>query len=75
MQEQLLLGLRLLREGVSLAQFEARFGESLLELYAEAVSNSLARGLAEWVQAVDGPHLRLTRAGCFVANQVIIEFM
>lgn len=75
MQEQLLLGLRLVREGVSLAGFAARFGQSLAEVYPQAVAIGLERGLTEWVQAPDGPHLRLTRAGRFLANQVIIEFM
>mgnify|MGYP005850921199 CR=1 FL=1 len=74
-QEHMLLGLRLVREGVSLAGFAARFGQPLLEVYPAAVAAGLRRGLAEWVQAPDGPHLRLTRAGRFVANQVIIEFM
>jgi oxygen-independent coproporphyrinogen-3 oxidase len=75
MQEHMLLGLRLVREGVSLAGFAARFGQPLLEVYPAAVATGLRRGLAEWVQAPDGPHLRLTRAGRFVANQIIIEFM
>ncbi len=75
MQEQLLLGLRLVREGVSLAGFAARFGQPLAEVYPEAVAAGLRRGLTEWVEAPDGPHLRLTRTGRFVANQVIIEFM
>jgi oxygen-independent coproporphyrinogen-3 oxidase len=75
MQEHLLLGLRLVREGVSLAGFAARFGQALTEVYPDAVAAGLERGLTEWVQAPDGPHLRLTRAGRFVANQVIIEFM
>jgi oxygen-independent coproporphyrinogen-3 oxidase len=75
MQEHMLLGLRLVREGVSLAVFAARFGQALAEVYPEAVAAGLERGLTEWVQAPDGPHLRLTRAGRFVANQVIIEFM
>jgi oxygen-independent coproporphyrinogen-3 oxidase len=75
MQEHMLLGLRLVREGVSLATFEARFGLSLTEAYPQAVSAGLERGLTKWVESPDGRHLRLTHAGRFLANQAIIEFI
>jgi oxygen-independent coproporphyrinogen-3 oxidase len=75
MFEQMMLGLRLTREGVSALEFEARFGVSLLEQYPAAVAFGLKRGLSEWVEAPGGPRLRLTRQGRFVANQVIGAFM
>jgi oxygen-independent coproporphyrinogen-3 oxidase len=74
MQEHMLLGLRLVREGVSLAGFETRFGVSLTEAYPEAVTTGLERDLTEWIDAPDGRHLRLTKAGRFLANQAIVEF-
>lgn len=74
MQEHMLLGLRLVREGVSLAEFEARFGLTLTEAYPQAVTAGLERGLTEWLEAPDGRHLRLTQAGRFLANQAIVEF-
>jgi oxygen-independent coproporphyrinogen-3 oxidase len=74
-QEHLLLGLRLVREGVCSAEFEARFGVSLLETYPEAITYGLDRGLIRWVESPAGPRLRLTGAGCFLANQVIIQFI
>jgi hypothetical protein len=75
MAEHMLLGLRLVREGVSAAEFEARFGVSLHERYPAAITFGLERGLTEWLEAPDGPHLRLTRQGRFLANQAVVPFM
>lgn len=75
MIEQLLLGLRLVREGVSQPQFEARFGVSLTDLYAEAIDDGLNHNLLEWIQTPTGSRLRLTERGRFFANQVILKFM
>jgi oxygen-independent coproporphyrinogen-3 oxidase len=75
MQEQLLLGLRLVREGVGLAEFEARFGVALLEAFPEAVAYGLARNLTELIETPDGRRLRLTEKGRFLANQIIIQFI
>jgi oxygen-independent coproporphyrinogen III oxidase len=75
MVEHMLLGLRLVREGVAAAEFQARFGASLEENYASAVAYSLQRGLAEWIDSPAGPRFRLTERGRFVANQVILQFM
>lgn len=75
MREHMLLGLRLVQEGVSAAGFETRFGVSLQSCYTEAIESGLKQGLLEWLNAADGPHLRLTPRGRFVANQVMIQFM
>lgn len=75
MAEHMLLGLRLVREGVSARAFEARFGLSLAERYPAALAYGLERGLTEWLEAPDGRHLRLTRPGRFLANQAVVPFM
>lgn len=75
MAEHMLLGLRLVREGVSATEFETRFGVSLLERYGRAMTYGLEHGLTEWVESPDGPRLRLTRQGRFLANQVVMQFM
>jgi coproporphyrinogen III oxidase-like Fe-S oxidoreductase len=75
MVEHMLLGLRLVREGVSAPAFEQRFGISLQEQYREAIQFGLSRGLSEWFQTPEGLRLRLTRPGRFLANQVIRPFM
>ncbi len=75
MAEHMLLGLRLVREGVSATEFESRFDVALAERYPQAIARGLERGLTEWIDAPDGPHLRLTRQGRFLANQAVVEFM
>jgi hypothetical protein len=75
MAEHMLLGLRLIREGVGATAFEARFGISLMERYPQAITYGLERGLTEWLAAPDGPHLRLTREGRFLANRAMLPFM
>ncbi len=75
MAEHMMLGLRLLCEGVEATAFEARFGVSLQEQFVEAIDFGLARNLLEWVDSPQGEHLRLTLSGRFVANQVVLEFM
>jgi oxygen-independent coproporphyrinogen-3 oxidase len=75
MAEHMLLGLRLVREGVSGGEFESRFGLSLQERYPEAITHGLERGLTEWIESPAGPRLRLTREGRFLANQAVVPFM
>lgn len=75
MAEHMLLGLRLVREGVSAAEFERRFGAGLTKHYHQAVAHGLERGLTEWIESPDGPRLRLTRQGRFLANQAVVPFM
>lgn len=75
MSEQMLLGLRLTREGVSSTEFETRFGMSLTEQYPKTITFGLERGLTEWIDTPAGLRLRLTRPGRFLANQVMLQFM
>ena len=75
MAEHMLLGLRLTREGVSARDFVDRFGVSLEEQYGTAINHGLKQDLLTWVETPDGMRLRLTPAGCFLANQVIVQFM
>jgi len=73
--EHMLLGLRLVREGISTTEFQARFGVSLQEKYSEAIAFGLERGLTEWKETATDSRLRLTKQGRFLANQVILQFM
>lgn len=73
--EHMMLGLRLVREGVGAADFETRFGMPLAEKFAAAIAANQKRGLLEWVDSPAGPRLRLTRSGCFLANRVALDFM
>lgn len=75
MAEHMLLGLRLVREGVSAAEFEARFGVSLHQHYPQAIEFGLSRNLLQWVDTPNDSRLRLTRQGRFLANQVTLQFI
>ncbi|GAP64567.1 oxygen-independent coproporphyrinogen III oxidase [Ardenticatena maritima] len=69
--EQMMLGLRLVREGVSAAQFAQRFGATLEARFGATIDALLARGLLMW----DGDRLHLTRRGLLLANQVMAAFL
>jgi oxygen-independent coproporphyrinogen-3 oxidase len=71
MGETMMMGLRLVREGVSLSDFAARFGASLDEVYGRAIANLQQRGLLETAAGV----LRLTQQGRLLGNQVFMEFV
>jgi coproporphyrinogen III oxidase-like Fe-S oxidoreductase len=67
--------LRLVREGVGAADFEARFGIPLVKKFGQAIADGLERQLLEWLDAPAGARLRLTKAGRFLANQAVMLFM
>ena len=71
MGETMMMGLRLLREGVSFARFERRFGVAMAEVYGCEIEGLVARGLLE--QHSDG--IRLTQQGHLLGNQVFVEFL
>lgn len=71
MGETMMMGMRLVREGVSSAEFERRFGVSLETRYPRELRSLQRRGLIEW----DGERARLTRAGRLLGNQVFREFL
>ena len=75
MGEFMMLGLRLVAEGVEPARFEARFGArgsaSIDAVFGEEVAGLVRRGLLERLP----DRLRLTRAGRLLGNQVFAEFL
>lgn len=71
MGETMMMGLRLLREGVSDAQFTARFGRSLKDAYGETITELEEWGMLQWIEG----SLRLTERGTFVSNQVFHRFL
>jgi oxygen-independent coproporphyrinogen III oxidase len=71
MQETLLTGLRLTREGVSATGFASRFGRDLSEVFAREISHLTGAGLLEW----QADRLRLTRRGRLLGNRVFIHFV
>lgn len=71
MGETMMMGLRLLREGVSEAEFAARFGRALDEVYGAELDKLTTWGLL----AREHGRVRLTEQGTFVSNQVFHHFV
>jgi oxygen-independent coproporphyrinogen-3 oxidase len=71
MQETMLTGLRLTREGVSAQGFAKRFGRELREVFRKEIDELQRFGLLEWA----GDSLRLTPHGRLLGNQVFLRFV
>ncbi len=69
--ETMILGIRLLADGISASAFRERHGRGLEELYGPALAELRELGLVTW----DGERLRLTRRGVLVANEVAARFL
>lgn len=69
MAETMMLGLRL-DTGVSVTEFEARFGASPMDVYRDELGELQPTGL---VETVDGG-IRLTDKGRFLSNEVFVRF-
>ena len=74
MQETMMVGLRLLEEGVASVEFEERFHERLDTVFGPEITGLMKSGLLEWA-GVEGDHLRLTRRGHLLGNQVFMQFV
>lgn len=72
MGETMMLGLRLLVDGVSASDFAARHGQLLTERYAAEISRFTSVGLLEWHTP---DRLRLTQRGSLLANDVCAAFL
>jgi oxygen-independent coproporphyrinogen III oxidase len=71
MGETLMLGLRLIEEGVERARFVERFGVELDEVYSAAIEQLIEQGLLE----SDDERIRLTARGRLLGNRVFAEFL
>lgn len=71
MQETLMLGMRLTKEGVSALRFRDRFGEHLVDIFGKEIADLLELKLIEWV----GDSIRLTKQGHLLGNQVFMRFV
>ncbi|MDW8226347.1 MAG: radical SAM family heme chaperone HemW [Anaerolineales bacterium] len=81
MQEVMMLGLRLTREGVSRQSFADRFGVEMTDVFGREISELLSLGLVEWMDgkstevSTAGDVLRLTRRARLLGNQVFLRFV
>ncbi len=71
MNETMLTGLRLVREGVSARAFSERYGVGVGEIYFQELKELEGRKLVEWGEA----GVRLTPGGRLVANWVFEKFV
>jgi oxygen-independent coproporphyrinogen-3 oxidase len=71
MGETMMLGLRLLREGVSSERFAALHGQPLEAVFAAELGRLARRGWLTW----EAGCARLTPAGLLLGNQVFAEFL
>jgi oxygen-independent coproporphyrinogen III oxidase len=71
MGETMMLGLRLVEEGVSLARFRRRYAADLRQIYAGQLQQFTALEL----MTVDDQRVRLTPRGVMVGNQIFAAFL
>jgi len=71
MQETLMLGLRLTRQGVTRQRFRQLHGAELNEVFSVEIGKLMGQGLLEW----QDDSLVLTRRGRMLGNRVFQEFV
>ena len=71
MSEYMLNNLRPVKAGASDADFKARFGKGLIDVYGTEIEQLIRFGLLEW----DRDAIRLTKRGRLLGNQVFMRFV
>jgi len=71
MSEYMLNNLRLVKAGVSEADFRSRFGSELMDVYGKEIKELIRFELLEQ----DGDVVKLTKHGRLLGNQVFIRFV
>jgi oxygen-independent coproporphyrinogen-3 oxidase len=74
MKDFMLLGLRLIEEGVSEERFDKDFGESMIDTFDKEVQSLINKDLIEW-SSFKKTRLILTKKGILLANQAFMEFV
>lgn len=69
--ETLIMGLRLTQEGISRAEFRARFGEDLLAIHLDTIEKYARYGLL----AVNEQTVRITQQGRLLSNSIFRELV
>jgi oxygen-independent coproporphyrinogen III oxidase len=75
MGETMMVGLRLVQEGVSSRSFKKRFGQPIDSVFGDTIQRLCQQGLLEWSLPVQHRRLRLTPRGRLLGNQVFMEFI
>ncbi len=71
MQEMMMVGLRLIEDGVAYQTFADRFGKDLMDVFNKPVQKLIRQGLLEDT----GTQLRLSQRGWLLGNRVFREFV
>jgi oxygen-independent coproporphyrinogen-3 oxidase len=71
MDETMIVGLRLVREGVPFRHFAALHGQDLREIYPQELADLQREGTIE----VDDRRVRLTQRGLMIGNRVFVRFL
>ncbi len=71
MGETMMLGLRLIQEGIERARFRDRFGVELDEVYGRTIARLIEQGLLE----SNAERIQLTPRGRLLGNRVFVEFL
>jgi oxygen-independent coproporphyrinogen III oxidase len=74
MAETMIMGLRLVREGITRARFYQRFNLKLEEIFTDEINSLISQGLLEWADG-NGEVLRLTPNGRLLGNQAFMKFV
>jgi oxygen-independent coproporphyrinogen III oxidase len=74
MNETMMVGLRLIDEGIASRDFLRRYGVTLETAYGKPIRRLVQQGLLEWVGKGE-TQLRLTKRGRLIGNQVFMEFV
>jgi len=74
MKDFMLLGLRLIRDGVSVARFFEWYRKSMGDVFKDEIKILESQGLIAWEGDLRNK-LRLTKRGILVANQVFMQFV
>lgn len=74
MRDFMVLGFRMVGEGVSQERFQTTYGVGILDVFEEEIAKLLEQGLIEWKDVAQSG-LRLSKRGVFLANRVFREFV
>lgn len=74
-KETLMMGLRLIDEGVSNQTFESRFGDGIEDHFEKEIRYLQDAGLVYWSKNGGDQRLCLTQKGVLLGNQVFLQFI
>lgn len=74
MHDEMMLGMRLIDEGVSASAFFKRYGRDMRDVFSKEITKLIESNLIRWTDGV-GSSLVLSRRGILLGNQVFMEFV